>query len=85
MGGVIALEPLIVAECFGMKSFGVILGMIYVCTTVGASAGPPFAGVISDIANSYTIAFVVFVITYTLAAGLSFLAIPPAPLSQKKA
>jgi len=85
MGGIIALEPLIVGECFGMKSFGVILGMIYVCTTIGASSGPPFAGFISDMTNSYTIAFVVFIITYALAAGLSFLAIPPVPLSQKKA
>lgn len=82
MGGVIALEPLIVGECFGMRSFGVILGMIYVCTTFGASAGPPFAGFISDRTNSYAIAFVIFVITYAVAAVLSFLAIPPASPGQ---
>lgn len=79
MGGVIALEPLIVAECFGMKSFGVILGMIYVATTVGAASGPPFAGFIFDVFDSYAAAFVVFVITYALAAALSFLAVPPKP------
>jgi sugar phosphate permease len=77
MGGVIALEPLIVAECFGMKSFGVILGMIYVATTVGAASGPPFAGFIFDLSESYTNAFAVFVVTYALAAILSFMAIPP--------
>lgn len=77
MGGVIALEPLIVGECFGMKSFGVILGMVYVFTTVGASVGPPFAGFIFDINQSYLSAFVVFVATYALATGLSFLAVPP--------
>ncbi len=77
MGGVIALEPLIVGECFGMKSFGVILGMFYVFSTIGASVGPPFAGFIFDINQSYLFAFAVFVATYTLATGLSFLAIPP--------
>ena len=77
MGGVIALEPLIVAECFGMKSFGVILGMVYVCTTIGASVGPPFAGFVFDLNRSYDAAFVVFAITYAFSAVLSFLAIPP--------
>lgn len=77
MGGVIALEPLIVAECFGLKSYGVILGIVYVLTTLGSAAGPPFAGFISDIGESYVPAFVVFVITYAVASILSFLAIPP--------
>jgi MFS family permease len=77
MGGVIALEPLIVAECFGMKSFGVILGMVYVATTVGAASGPPFAGIIFDLTGDYSNAFAVFVVTYALAAILSFLVVPP--------
>jgi MFS family permease len=77
MGGVIALEPLIAAECFGLKSFGVTLGMIYVFTTLGAAIGPPFAGFVFDISNSYVVAFFLFVATYALGAGLSFLAIPP--------
>jgi MFS family permease len=77
MGGVIALQPLIVVECFGLKSFGVILGMIYVFTTVGGSFGAPFAGFVYDVNESYTLAFGCFVITYALAAGLSFLVVPP--------
>jgi MFS family permease len=79
MGGVVALEPLIVAECFGMKSFGVILGMVFVATTVGSATGPTFAGYIFDTRGSYTFAFLVFVITYVLGAGLSLLAVPPKP------
>jgi len=77
MGGVIALEPLIVAECFGLKSYGVILGIVYVLTTLGGAAGPLFAGFVSDISGTYIPAFVVFVITYAVASILSFLAIPP--------
>jgi MFS family permease len=79
MGGVIALQPLIVAECFGMKSFGVILGMIYVFTTIGGSFGAPFAGFVHDANESYSLAFGSFVATYALAACLSFLAVPPKP------
>jgi MFS family permease len=77
MGGIIALEPLIVAECFGLQSFGVTLGMLYVFTTIGGSVGAPFAGFVFDTNRSYTFAFVLFIIAYLLATGLSFLAIPP--------
>ena len=79
MGGVVALQPLIVAECFGMKSFGVILGMTFVAAIVGSATGPPFAGYIFDTSGSYTFAFFVFVITYALGAALSLLAVPPKP------
>ena len=77
MGGVIALQPLIVAECFGLKSFGMILGLVYVFTPIGGSFGGPFAGFIYDANESYTVAFTCFVITYALAAGLSFLVVRP--------
>lgn len=77
MGGIIALEPLIVAECFGLESFGVILGMLYVFTTIGGSVGAPFAGFVFDRSGSYLFAFVLFIVTYMLATGLSFLAAPP--------
>lgn len=77
MGGVIALEPLIVAECFGLQSFGVILGMIYVMTTIGGSVGIPFAGFVFDAGRSYVPAFQIFAVAYALAAALSLLAVPP--------
>jgi MFS family permease len=77
MGGVIALEPLIVAECFGLHAYGVILGTVYVFITIGAAMGPPFAGFVFDMNQSYLLALVVFAVTYVLAAGLSLLAIPP--------
>jgi MFS family permease len=82
MGGVIALQPLIVAECFGMKSFGVILGMTFVATTIGSASGPPFAGLVFDRYDSYVLAFVVFIVTYAISALMSFLAIPPEALRE---
>ncbi|RJP25645.1 MAG: MFS transporter [Candidatus Abyssobacteria bacterium SURF_5] len=81
MGGVIALEPLIVVECFGMESFGVILGMLYVLTTIGGSSGAPFAGFIFDFFKSYNAAFVLFAVTYLFATAFSLLAVPPCKIS----
>lgn len=77
MGGIIALEPLIVAECFGLESFSVILGVLYVFTTIGGSVGAPFAGFVFDKSGSYLFPFILFIFTYALATGLSFLAVPP--------
>ncbi|UCD58183.1 MAG: MFS transporter [Candidatus Hydrogenedentota bacterium] len=82
MGGVVTLEPLIVSECFGIKSFGSILGTMYVLTTMGASIGPPFAGFIFDINKSYFLAFALFVLTTSLATALSLLAVPQRPLQR---
>jgi len=78
MGGIITLEPLIIAECFGIKSYGVILGTVYILTAFGGSAGAPFAGFIFDVNRSYTLAWGIFIATYAVSAGLSLLAIPPA-------
>jgi MFS family permease len=77
MGGVITLEPLIVAECFGLESFGIILGMLYVLTTIGGSAGAPFAGYVFETCQSYSGAFILFAVTYFFATALCLFAVPP--------
>jgi MFS family permease len=77
MGGIIALEPLVVAECFGLESFGVILGMLYVLTTLGGSSGVPFAGFIFDHFQSYSSAFILFAVTYFLSTILGLFITPP--------
>jgi MFS family permease len=77
MGGLIALEPLVVAENFGLESFGVILGMLYVLTTIGGAAGVPFAGFMFDHFQSYSSTFVLFAITYFVSTVLCFFITPP--------
>jgi len=47
-----------VAELFGMREHGVILGMVTFTGTIGGAAGPLLAGYIFDITGSYQLAFV---------------------------
>lgn len=56
-GGINAVQSPIIAEVFGLKSHGVILGIIVLFFTVGASSGPYLLGYIFDITSSYRMAF----------------------------
>ena len=52
-GGFFTLMSPIVAEYFGTRSHGVILGIVYFSGTIGGSLGPLIAGHIFDIMDSY--------------------------------
>jgi MFS family permease len=56
-GGIATMESPIVANVFGMRSHGVILGLVFFCDTVGGAVGPFLAGYIFDVTNSYNLAF----------------------------
>ena len=56
-GGLIALESPVVAELFGLRAHGAILGAVIFGATTGGAIGPILAGHIFDIANSYYLAF----------------------------
>lgn len=58
-GGYSSLFSPLVASLFGLRSHGVILGVVYVGFTVGAGLGPLIAGYIFDVTLSYHMAFVV--------------------------
>jgi MFS family permease len=57
-GGMQVLFSPLVAELFGTRSHGVILGTAALAGSVGAGAGPIVAGYIFDSLGSYTIAFI---------------------------
>ena len=59
IGGLIA--PL-TADFFGLRSHGLILGIIYASDMVGGAIGPVMAGKIFDITGSYHLAFLSFAI-----------------------
>ena len=59
IGGGGAMEPTIVAELFGIKSHGLILGVMSFIFTVGGAVGPVLTGYIFDVNGSYRPAFVV--------------------------
>jgi len=49
----------IIAEIFGLKSQGVILGAVSFMASFGAAAGSVIAGLIFDVNHSYTLAFII--------------------------
>jgi MFS family permease len=58
MGCAVSESPL-VAELFGLRSHGLIMGVINIGFCIGAAAGPFLAGYIFDVTSSYNVAFLV--------------------------
>ncbi len=58
-GGGGTIESPLAAELFGLRSHGLIFGVVDVGFTIGAAAGPFVAGYIFDVTNSYQVAFLV--------------------------
>jgi MFS family permease len=58
-GGCGASESPLVAGLFGLKSHGLILGVITFGFCTGAAVGPFLAGYIFDVRNSYSVAFLI--------------------------
>jgi MFS family permease len=68
LGGAAVLVPLLVGECFGLRSFGKILGLAMIAATLGAAAGPILTGRIFDVTGSYRLAFVMHTVSFAVAA-----------------
>ena len=80
MGGIVMMQSLLVGDCFGMVSFGTIIGFSGLFTQLGASFGPTIAGLIFDATHDYRIAFTIFGMTSLSAIVAVFFARPPKPL-----
>ena len=65
-GGAVALMPAVVANLFGTRGLGVILGTLYTGCAIGTLLGPPFCGAIIDRTGNYR-----FAILFTMAATLA--------------
>jgi MFS family permease len=59
--GVVILESPLVAELFGLKSHGAILGIIGFVSIIGGAIGSLLAGWLFDITESYNLAFLIFI------------------------
>ncbi|MBN2077200.1 MAG: MFS transporter [Dehalococcoidales bacterium] len=75
-GGMVASQSPIVADLFGMRSHGVILGVIVSTITFGSAVGPVIAGAIYDASSSYTVAFIICVVFAIIGIILSLLLRP---------
>ncbi len=57
-GGLVSAQSPIIADLFGIRSHGVILGAIVSIITIGSAIGPVMAGAIFDSTSSYNWAFI---------------------------
>lgn len=72
-GGMIALSPAVVAELFGVRGLGAMLGALYTSSSISALTGPPLVGFVIDSTGSY-----LWAATFAGATGIvAFLIIIP--------
>ncbi|NQW17147.1 MAG: MFS transporter [Chloroflexi bacterium] len=83
-GGMGALIPLTLAEAFGLKSFGTIMGFVSVVGILPQLIGPLFAGYVFDERGSYTIPFGIIVGMF-IVGGIALLAARRSPMSNLEA
>ncbi len=57
MGNLLMLQPLLLAEAFGVRDYSRIYAMSSLVTTIGVAAGPWLVGVLHDAAGGYSEAF----------------------------
>ena len=75
-GGLVPLSSPMVAELFGLRSHGAILGIVTTSATIGGAIGPVVAGYIFDLKGSYQLAFIISGIVSAAVAILSALLRP---------
>lgn len=75
-GGVFTAVSPIVAEIFGIKAHGTILGIVVCFGTTGGAIGPIFTGQLFDMTGSYAPAFLAFIIISTCSLGILYLLKP---------
>jgi predicted MFS family arabinose efflux permease len=72
VGAPVALTPMLMAESFGLKSFGTLVGLMGIFGMLGTAIGPVFAGRIFDVKGAYSAAFVLMSLLLMFAALLPF-------------
>jgi MFS family permease len=69
VGNLLMLQPLLLAEAFGMREYSKIYSFAQLVTTVGVGLGPIVLGILRD-ANGYELAFTVAAISSMVALAL---------------
>lgn len=82
-GGFFALASPLVAKLFGMRSHGVIFGMVIFTGTLGGAVGPVVTGGIFDVTRSYQLAFLILLLISVMGFILSTLLRPIRVKEQK--
>jgi MFS transporter, OFA family, oxalate/formate antiporter len=69
-GGWVALLPALVADYFGERNVGSVIGILYTSVAFGTLVGPTAAGYAFDISQSYMLPIVAAAGTNIVAAGI---------------
>lgn len=77
MGGVGALTPLVIADTFGLRQFGSIMGLTRMPITVPVLIGPLMAGMIFDATGGYNLMFLITIGMLVISAGAFLLVKTP--------
>ena len=80
-GGIAVLVSPVTAEHFGLRSIGIILGIILFSCAIGETIGPIWAGYVFDVTGSYNLAFLVSAIL-TAVSVLLILMLKPVDLKK---
>jgi MFS family permease len=75
-GGIVPLNSHIVAELFGLRAHGALLGATGISIGIGGAMGPVFTGYCYDVLGSYTLPFVVCGVVAAASALLTSLVKP---------
>lgn len=70
------LEPMVAADCFGLKRFGSLTGLVHIGGTTGAVLGPVIAGAVFDLTGSYAPAFDAFIVILLASGAMVMLCTP---------
>lgn len=74
MGGIIVLMPLVVGHYWGLVSYGVLLGAIWIANHLGGAIGTYINGLAYDLTGSYRFPLYFFLAAYVLSVVVFFLA-----------
>jgi MFS family permease len=74
--GPTVLEPMVAADCFGLKRFGSLTGLVHIGGTAGAVLGPVIAGAVFDRTGSYWPAFDAFIVILIVSGTMVMLCTP---------
>ena len=84
MGGVVVLLPLAVGHYFGLTSFGILLGILWMINAMGGAIGTYASGLIYDYTGTYQFALYLFIAAYLVAISGILLAGKPMPDDKQK-
>ena len=75
-GGIFTVISPMVAELFGIRSHGALLGIVVFGGTVGGAIGPALAGIVFDLTRSYHLIFMALIVLAALSLFLTLLLRP---------